>query len=105
MRSYVRRSSYFKREDFMKVMSNGKIRRTRDEWRAILSRWERSGLSLREFCHKQEIQLSSFQRWQEKLTGASDGDAFVALTPAPPTVSSWSLEVTLPNGSKLHFQG
>lgn len=89
----------------MKVMSNGKVRRTRDEWRAILSRWERSGMSPREFCHKQDVQLSSFQRWQEKLTGVSDGDAFVALTPAPPAASSWSVEVTLPNGSKLHFQG
>jgi hypothetical protein len=89
----------------MKVMSNGKIRRTRDEWREILSQWEKSGLSAREFCRKQEIQLSSFERWHQKLNGSSGRDAFVALTQAPQPVSSWTLEVTLPNGSKLQFQG
>jgi hypothetical protein len=89
----------------MKVMANGKIRRTREEWREILSQWEKSALGVGEFCRKQEIQLSSFHRWQQKLNGPSGRDAFVTLTPAPQPVSSWSLEVTLPNGSKLHFQG
>lgn len=89
----------------MKVMSNGKIRRTREEWREILTQWEKSGLGVGEFCRKQEIQLSSFQRWQQKLNGSSGKDAFVALTPAPQPASLWSLEVTLPNGGKLHFQG
>jgi hypothetical protein len=89
----------------MQVMSNGRVRRTAAEWREILSRWERSGLSPREFCRKQELQLSSFQRWQQKLNGSPRNNDFVALTPAPPPTTAWTLEVTLPNGSKLHFQG
>jgi hypothetical protein len=89
----------------MQVMSNGRVRRTTEEWREILSRWERSGQSPREFCRKQEVQFSSFQRWHQRLDGSPRSSDFVALTPAPPSVSSWTLEVTLPNGRKLHFQG
>lgn len=89
----------------MKLMSNGKVRRNAEEWREILTRWEKSGLSVTEFCRKQELKLTSFQRWQQKLNGSSAQHDFVAVTTAPPESSSWSLEVTLPNGSKLHFQG
>jgi hypothetical protein len=89
----------------MQVMSNGRVRRSEDEWRRILSEWETSGLSARDFCRKQELQVSSFQRWRQKLNGSPARDEFVAIpTPAPP-VSTWTLEVTLPNGSRLQFQG
>lgn len=89
----------------MKLMSNGKVRRTSDEWREIFAQWKKSGLSATEFCRKEELQLSSFQRWQQKLNESSRQDDFVALAPAPPATSSWALEITLPNGCKLHFQG
>lgn len=88
----------------MKVMSNGKVRRTEREWREILSRWEKSGVSPRDFCRKQELQLSSFERWRQKLNSSAP-DEFVAVTTASPSISTWMLEVTLPNGSKLRFQG
>lgn len=89
----------------MKHMLNGRVRRSAEEWREIFSRWERSGLRPKEFCRKQELQLSSFQRWHLKLNGSSGQHDFVAVTAAPPSASSWALEVTLPNGSKLRFQG
>ena len=89
----------------MKLMSNGKVRRSAGEWREILTRWEKSGLSPEEFCRKQELQLSSFQRWHLKLNGSSKQQDFVEVATAPPSPSSWVLEVTLPNGNKLRFQG
>jgi len=88
----------------MKLMSDGKVRRTEEEWCEILTQWERSGLGPKAFCREQELQLSSFQRWHLKLFGSSGRHDFVAVTAAPPSASSWALEVTLPNGSKLHFQ-
>ena len=92
----------------MQVMSNGKVRRTKDEWREILARWKRSGVAPEEFCRKQDLRLSSFRRWQERLDNDSARMQFVALTPEEPaatTAPPWVLEVTLPNGVQLRFQG
>ena len=88
----------------MQVMSNG---------REILARWAKSGVNTREFCRKEGIQFSSFQRWQQKLKGSREpipaGEEFVPVNglelPSSPRPSPWSLEVTLPNGVALRFQG
>ena len=55
----------------MQVMSNGRVRRTREEWHEIVSRREKSGLSPRPFCRKREPQLPSFYRWQQEVSGCS----------------------------------
>jgi hypothetical protein len=97
----------------MQVMSNGRVRRSERERQEILARWAKSGVSAREFCRKEEIQFSSFQRWQQKLNGSPASipprEDFVPvnglLRPSPPGPSPWSLEVTLPNGVALRFQG
>ena len=92
----------------MQVMSNGRVRRTEKEWRELLSRWEKCRLSAREFCRKEEVKAVSFRRWQQRLCGPSARSEFVpvvAVPPAIPSVSSWAVEVTLPDGSKLRFQG
>jgi hypothetical protein len=89
----------------MRVMSNGKVRRSAAEWREILSRCEQSGLSPRAFCQKEEIHWSSFVRWQKKLAAQANSSEFVAVTPTRPASSSWSLEISLPNGSELRFRG
>lgn len=92
----------------MEIKSNGDIRRTEGEWRAILARWEESGTSVLEFCKAEKIALSTFRRWQQVLKG-SDGrrPQFVPLTVASSITSSptWTVEVELPNGAKLRFQG
>jgi hypothetical protein len=89
----------------MKLMSNGKVRRTAEEWRQIITQWKRSGLSPEAFCQRESLQLSSFQRWHLKVNGSSGRQDFVEVTAASPSASTWALEVTLPNGSKLHFRG
>ena len=93
----------------MQVKSNGHVRRTEIEWRELITRWQASGQGVVEFCRVQEIQLSSFQRWRQRLAQASATNDFVAVTPAPralePTVATWSLELTLPNGCTLRFRG
>ena len=67
----------------MQLQSNGKVRRTDSEWREILSRWKKSGLGPEEFCRKQEIRLSSFRRWQERLGADSAKAQFVPVTAEP----------------------
>ena len=78
-------------------------RRTRSEWTKILTEFESSGLSGREFCTRGGFSISSFQRWKQLLGKKTSSPDFVELTPA--TSQSWSLDVKLPNGVELRFQG
>ena len=47
----------------MRVTSNGKVRRSKAEWRAICERFVNSGLGPKEFCHREAIALGSFKKW------------------------------------------
>lgn len=90
----------------MQVMSNGKVRRSAAEWRELLARWKKSGLSPRGFCRQEQIHLVSFQRWQQKLGAMPEAESFVPVTTSEPEATgSWSLVITLPNGCRLRFQG
>jgi hypothetical protein len=92
----------------MQVTGNGRVRRTEAEWRGLVSQWTTSGQSPRDFCRAQEIEISSFHRWRQRLESASTAANFVAVAPtSAPAVasSSWSLELVLPNGCTLRFQG
>jgi len=92
----------------MRVMSNGRVRRTEDEWRNLVSRFRKSGMSAREFCRKERLKVSSLQRWRGRLEEAGVRQDFVAVVPATVPIGSsrsWVVEVTLPDGSRLRFQG
>jgi hypothetical protein len=89
----------------MQVMANGRVRRSPVERRELISRWKQSGLTPAQFCRREQIRLSSFLRWRKReRTGGAAGD-FVAVTPAPRARCSWALEISLPNGCHLRFEG
>jgi hypothetical protein len=82
-------------------------RRTRSEWTEILRRFESSGLTVREFCSREGLALSSFQRWRSRL-GSVGPTEFVELVPTVAEVApsaDWSLDIALPNGVQLRFRG
>ena len=84
-----------------------RTRRTKSQWTEILRRFASSQLGSREFCLREGLSLSSFQRWRRQL-GSVAAAEFVELVPtSSPRVplSSWSLDVSLPNGVCLRFQG
>ncbi len=86
--------------------STRRVRRDGEQWSEILRRLQSSGLETREFCRREGVALSSLQRWRRRL-GSGNGAEFVELVPSSsPKVasSSWSLEVSLPNGVNLRFQ-
>lgn len=90
----------------MQVMSNGRVRRNEGEWREIVARWKKSGQKPAAFCRREQLRLSSFLRWQRKLDSAGDVDGFVPVTTkAAPATSAWTLEIVLPNGCELRFEG
>ena len=91
----------------MRKKSPSRVRRDGKQWSEILRRFESSGLDRSEFCRREDVAVSSFQRWRHRL-GSVAAAEFVELVPtSSPSVpsSSWSLEVSLPNGVCLRFQG
>jgi hypothetical protein len=83
-----------------------RVRRTRKEWAEIFRRCDSSGLGPQEYCRREGVPLSSFQRWRSRL-GSRLAKEFVELTPTSTdaTTSGWELAVSLPNGVRLEFRG
>jgi transposase-like protein len=94
----------------MQVLSNGRKRRTQSEWREIIERYGRSGLSVREFCRRESLVPASLQRWQVKLSSSKTREngagEFIDVTPPPSeALSTWSVEVEFPDGRVLRMHG
>jgi hypothetical protein len=90
----------------MQVMSNGRVRRSEAEWQEIVSRWKKSGQKPASFCRREQLQLSSFLRWQRKLDGSDGSHGFVPVaTTTEAVTSAWTLTISLPNGCELRFRG
>jgi hypothetical protein len=89
----------------MQVMANGRVRRSRAERREVVTRWEKSGLTPSQFCRREQIRLSSFLRWRRNGSLASGTSEFVEVTTPAAAPSCWTLEISLPNGCHLRFQG
>lgn len=50
-------------------------RRSQNEWRSLLARYDGSGLGVAEFCRREAISAASFYRWRKPLSdGFSGGD-------------------------------
>ena len=86
-------------------------RRTRETWVRILHEFNRSGLGPAAFCRSRGLPLTTFQGWRRRLEASAPRAGFVQLVAASasnaakPAHASWSVEVSLPNGTKLRFEG
>jgi transcriptional regulator with XRE-family HTH domain len=82
------------------------VRRNEQQWAEILRRFESSGLSAREFCSRDGVPMSSLQRWQRRQRAVPAVKFVELVSPAATSVSAstWSFEVSLPNGASLRFQ-
>jgi len=91
----------------MRKKSTRRPRRDEKQWAEIFRRFESVELGSREFCRREGLALSSFERWRRRLGSAASHD-FVEIVPtAQPRIASsnWSLDVALPNGVSLRFEG
>ena len=50
----------------------GRHRRSESEWREIAERQERSGLTTREFCEREGLNVSSLYGWRSRLRVGSE---------------------------------
>lgn len=98
----------------MRVLADGRVRRTVAEWREVLEAQEASGLSVLAFCKREKLSRSVFARWRRELGresgGAADaGASFVELPlpgPAvtPRSLATGELELSLPGGVTLRWK-
>lgn len=83
-------------------------RRTKAQWTEVFRRFESSGLSRRDFCRREGLALSSFQRWRSLIAAPEQQGQFVELipssTPAAPA-AGWTLDLSLPNGASIRLRG
>jgi hypothetical protein len=94
----------------MEVLSNGKVRRTAAEWQAIFTRFERSVLTDRKFCLRESLNLTSFRRWRQRVSGSGDdagpvADRFVEMTPPITPPAPATIELEFPDGRVLRIRG
>lgn len=93
----------------MRVQSNGKVRRSEEEWQRILERYRSSGLSMSAFCRREKISKGSFSRWRRRIEAErSVVPTFVELTtpsaPEIPASLSGELELRLPGDIVLRWR-
>jgi hypothetical protein len=92
----------------MRVLADGRVRRSRSEWRAILTGFEESGLTMAAFCEREKVSASVFAHWKRKLgVKGVKKPSFVELTPAasPSTAPArGDFELSLPGGVVLRWK-
>ncbi len=88
-------------------MATGKPRDERKEqhWRQRIRDWQRSGLSIRDFCGRRGLSQPSFYAWRRELQRRdSEKPLFVPIhlqADDPPTPVNHALEVLLASGRRL----
>lgn len=58
-------------------------RRSRAEWQTLIEQAEHSALSISEFCHAQDLSVSSFYQWRKRLA-VEQGSVAGSAAPANP---------------------
>ena len=95
----------------MRVLADGRVRRTRYEWQAIMRDFGKSGLTVTAFCEREEISPSVFAAWKRKFGESKVKEPrFVELAPPPASsvgpavLSGGEFELSLPGGVVLRWQ-
>jgi transposase-like protein len=94
----------------MRVLADGRVRRTRSEWQRILKRFTRSGVTVAAFCEREEISPSVFAAWKRKLGETEvEESGFVewlppSVPPSPTSSEGGEFELSLPGGVVLRWK-
>ena len=83
---------------------------TRSQWRSRLQRFSRSGLTVAEFCQREQVSPASFYLWRRRLREPSSASKESQALPAPRFLpvqlsTATGLQVTFPNGIQLEMAG
>jgi transposase-like protein len=67
-------------------------RRSRHEWRTLLSKFDDSGLSVDAFCRRESISAASLYRWRNLLSDDGNGSEAMVSHRAPAFVDLGALD-------------
>jgi transposase-like protein len=70
-------------------------------WRGVIGRQKQSGLSIAEFCRREQISPASFYNWRRRLRGSMEERTpqFVPVALTPPSRADF--EIRLPGGVSI----
>ncbi len=71
-------------------------------WRAVMSEWEQSGLSMRAFCRDRRINVQTFYGWRRSLR-QRDGQSADSSTPPRPNRKRRFVQVQVTGPSWLEL--
>lgn len=87
------------------------VRRTQDQWKAVVEQWQQSGQSARQFCEEHNLGYVSFCQWRKRLAkdlpGSSQQDSgasfidLASLASVSGSSSGWQIVLSLGNGVEL----
>lgn len=75
-------------------------RKSADEWQVFITSFKSSGLTQSEFCRKNNLNLSAFNKWLNKLAPQSKPE-FISISQPNESHQDWVLDLTL--GRWLHL--
>jgi len=88
--------------------------RNRAQWQALVNRFEKSDMTIKDFCQQENISRGTFSRWRIKLLQDSRKilPGFIEIPTTTPAVENssvnsttpWSVELGLPGGGRLHIR-
>ncbi|MFQ5352256.1 MAG: hypothetical protein ACE5D3_04200 [Candidatus Binatia bacterium] len=91
----------------MQVLSDGRVRRSRNEWQQVLRRFQESGLSEPAVCSREKISRGTFVQWKRRLRSEDSGPITPFIEVGPLETSSTprgEYELTLPGGVSLRWK-
>ena len=100
-------------EGSSKSSNQRRVRRSREEWGSVVSRFEESGQTRGAVCAETGISVSTLRRWCSRLrqrppAGVSQAPVFVELpgeqNKAEASVPSWEVELQLGAGVVLRLR-
>lgn len=86
-------------------------RRSRSEWQSLISTFESSDLSVKEFCATKLLSQGSFYQWRQQLAEPSTVETNPLPTPpfidvsalSPEVGTPWRIELSLGDGVTLRL--
>ena len=95
----------------MRVLADGRVKRSVAEWRRVFEKYEASGLSVMVFCQREGIARSVFTRWQQRVRVVPAEPKTAAFVELPFSTAGSSavlapgeLELSLPGGVTLRWK-
>ena len=82
----------------MKVLSDGRVRRTEAEWRVIVEQFDSSGLAEAAFCRRAKVSQRTFRHWRTRMASSGERPQRLRATRRPRTAPAGFIEWVAPTG-------